>query len=296
MVAAPPEEAVWREQASMLCPEVTLHVLDGRGESVRREIWSAADIFVSLVENIQETFGLAPIEAMAAELPVVVTDWDGFRDTVRHGVDGFLVPTLMASPGDGLETARHYAAGTLNYHAMLAEISRMTVVDVRAATAAFDALMADAELRRRMGAAGQARVREIFDWAGIIPQHQDLWQEQQRIRAASAVPARPVPPDPSHMDPTEAFAAWPSAAFSLSQRLRAEEEVSGYDAIALLNFTTGALPNTLKADEILSFPNELRRRGEATAGELLEMLGPESRAAGKRALLWLMRAGLITAD
>ena len=34
----PPEEAIWREQASALCPEVRLHVLDGREQAVRREI------------------------------------------------------------------------------------------------------------------------------------------------------------------------------------------------------------------------------------------------------------------
>ncbi len=44
-------------------------------------IWQAADIFTSLSDNIQETFGLTPIEAMAAGLPSVVTDWDGYQ---RH--------------------------------------------------------------------------------------------------------------------------------------------------------------------------------------------------------------------
>jgi len=28
---------------------------------------------------------------MAAGLPCVVTDWDGYKDTVRHGEDGFRV-------------------------------------------------------------------------------------------------------------------------------------------------------------------------------------------------------------
>ncbi|MFL5236416.1 MAG: glycosyltransferase family 4 protein [Rhizomicrobium sp.] len=94
----PPEETIWREQAAALCPEVRLHVLDGQDRAVQREIWSAADIFTLLVDNVGETFGLAVVEAMAAGLPVVATDWDGFRDTVRHGVDGMLVPTLMAPP------------------------------------------------------------------------------------------------------------------------------------------------------------------------------------------------------
>jgi glycogen synthase len=46
-------------------------------------------------DNIQETFGLTPLEAMAAGLPVIVGDWDGYKDTVRDGVDGFRIPSLM---------------------------------------------------------------------------------------------------------------------------------------------------------------------------------------------------------
>ena len=56
--------------------------------------WAAADLFLSLVDNPQETFGLAPVEAMAAGVPVVVSDWDGYRYTVSDGVEGFRVPTL----------------------------------------------------------------------------------------------------------------------------------------------------------------------------------------------------------
>ena len=31
---------------------------------------------------------------MAAGVPVVVSDWDGYRYTVNDGVEGFRVPTL----------------------------------------------------------------------------------------------------------------------------------------------------------------------------------------------------------
>jgi hypothetical protein len=64
----PPEEALWREQAAVFCPEVRLHLLDGRDETVRREIRSAADMFTLLADNVQESFGLAPVEAMAKAL------------------------------------------------------------------------------------------------------------------------------------------------------------------------------------------------------------------------------------
>src|ERR1035437_932711 len=57
-------------------------------------IYNAGDIFVSPVDNVQETFGLALLEAMACSLPVVASDWSGYRDLVCHGRNGFLVPTL----------------------------------------------------------------------------------------------------------------------------------------------------------------------------------------------------------
>ena len=75
------------EARAKLCPSVRSIVLDGRINDVRDTAWAAADVFCSLSDNIQETFGLTPIEAMAAGLPVVVTDWDGYKDTVRNGIE-----------------------------------------------------------------------------------------------------------------------------------------------------------------------------------------------------------------
>lgn len=290
----PPEEAIWREQAAALCPEVQLHILDGRDEAVRREIWSAADLFTALVDNIQETFGLAPVEAMAAGLPVVATDWDGFRDTVRHGVDGMLIPTLMPPPTDDLEVSLRYATSNISYGAWLSLTARLTAVDIGAAAEAFRALAVDPTLRRRMGTAGRMHAREAFDWSVVIPRYQALWQEQQAIRlAAPAIEV--VVPDPLFMDPIQAFAAWPSRTFDVSQRLRPDPAATITDLQALLRYTAPALPGELDEDGIVKLLAELHRRGEATAQNLLEVLKPPQHDAGRRALLWLLRVGLAVA-
>ena len=83
--------------------------LDGRQASARQTAWAGADVFCSLSDNIQETFGIVPIEAMAAGLPVVVSDWDGYKDTVRHGVDGFRIPTCMPQAGLATDLALRHA-------------------------------------------------------------------------------------------------------------------------------------------------------------------------------------------
>jgi starch synthase len=287
----PPEEAIWREQASALCPEVRLHVLDGGEKAVRREIWSAADIFTHLVDNVQETFGQAPVEAMAAGLPVVVTDWDGFRDSVRHGVDGMLVPTTMAPPGEGQEASLRFATSNIYYGTWLSLTARLTAVDISAAAEAFRALAADPMLRRRMGKAAQARARETFDWAAIIPQYQALWREQRAIRLAAPATRDPVP-DPRFADPTQAFAMWASDTFHLSQRLRPDPLAATTELRSLLRFTAPSLPNELDEAGTSKLLAELHRRGEATVRELLEVLEPARRGAGQRAVLWLLRVGL----
>jgi alpha-maltose-1-phosphate synthase len=74
----------------------------------------------------KETFGQAPVEAMAAGLPVVVTDWVGFRGAVRHGLDGMLVPTLMAPSGEVLVASLRYTTFNINYGAWLALTARLT--------------------------------------------------------------------------------------------------------------------------------------------------------------------------
>jgi alpha-maltose-1-phosphate synthase len=77
-------QAGWFHNAAQRWAPTVKHLfVNGRDPEVRREIWHAADVFCSLSDNIQETFGLTPIEAMAAGLPVVVSDWNGYRDTAQ---------------------------------------------------------------------------------------------------------------------------------------------------------------------------------------------------------------------
>lgn len=210
-------ERQFRAAAPQHCPSVQVHYVDGRTPEVRRGIWHAADVFISLSDNIQETFGLTPVEAMAAGLPSIVSDWDGYRDTVRDGVDGFRIPTLTPAPPAGEELARRHEDGRDSYDRYIGHSSQFVAVDLAACTAACARLAADAGLRRRMGAAARERARAEFDWPAIIRRYQAFWRELGGLRGAAA--PQPARPDPRRLDPYWLFGGYPTAMLQGGSRI-----------------------------------------------------------------------------
>lgn len=59
--------------------------------------YRASDIFVSFSDGVGETFGLTILEAMASELPVVISDWNGYKELIEEGVQGYKIPTYRVS-------------------------------------------------------------------------------------------------------------------------------------------------------------------------------------------------------
>src|SRR5215472_14972534 len=77
----------------------------GKQDRVYEKLGSA-DLF--LLPSQLESFGLAALEAMACEVPVIATNVGGVPEVVQHGIDGFLV-----EPGD-VKTAASYAVDVLS--------------------------------------------------------------------------------------------------------------------------------------------------------------------------------------
>jgi hypothetical protein len=261
----------YAEAAAYACPSARAVTLDGRDAAARRLAWASADLFCSLSDNIQETFGIAPIEAMAAGLPVVVSDWDGYRETVRDGVDGFRIPTLMPKPGLGGDLAAWHALGE-NYDMYCGHASSVTAVEVGPAGQAMSQLFRSPELRRRMGEAGRQRAREVFDWAAIIPRYEALWGELAAARAAAAV-ARPPAAWPARPDPFEAFQAYPTRllsretvlALAFAEAAAAKAHAEACRALYMVRYAEAVLPTAEETARII----DALERGPRPAGEAI---------------------------
>jgi starch synthase len=123
-----------------------------------RQLYSHAALFVC--PSVYEPLGLINLEAMACERAVVATAVGGIPEVVVDGETGVLVPLELGaddpmSPADPDRFARDLAS-------------------------AVNRVMADPDLRARMGAAGRRRAVERFSWSSIADQTVALYRSLVR--------------------------------------------------------------------------------------------------------------------
>ena len=290
---------VFETGAAQLMPDVGFHTLPHDGDAARRAALSAAQMFLFPIDNLQESFGIAPVEAMAAGLPVVASDWDGLKDTVSDDV-GFRIPTLGARPEHVTLTGLRYGGGTDSYIQYLSQVSAVTRIDVVAMGRAILTLAQDAGLRAKMGAAGRVRARALYDWGVVIPQMQDLFAELAQIRKSAdpkahpPVPAALVAMTPS---PMALFANFPTDTLRRDDRAYVSVALEGRPGIA----ETLALRNYRATKrEFESLPDILAVAaaidGVGMAGATVAALAAttaQSRVRVERILLWLMKYDFV---
>ncbi len=183
-------------------------------EDAKADLYAAADLFVSPCDNPQETFGLTVVEAMAAGLPVVVSDYDGYRETVPADA-GILVPTYSAGVGDELADLG-FLADRRSTHLRLGQA---VAIDLAGLEEALVSLASDAVRREQMGRAGAAHARETYDWARVIPQIEALWDDLHTA-AADAPSGSAGEPNRLRMDFGRIFAHYPTRTLLGDEQLR----------------------------------------------------------------------------
>lgn len=174
-------KSLFNDAANQLLKSTKVIIIDGSRHINRTRALSAADAFAFPIDNVQETFGLSPIEGMAAGVPVITTDWNGMKDTVTKDV-GIRVPTRMASGESSGFRAHKFRTNFDNYTQYLVQQSAVTAYDIGAMAQAIADLANNPDKCKTMGKAAKKRAYELYDWSVVIPQMQEFWNELTKIR------------------------------------------------------------------------------------------------------------------
>lgn len=296
----PREEPDFKNSAQIFCPSVNAIFLDGRKPEIRINIWSAADIFISLSDNIQETFGLTPIEAMANGLPAIVSDWNGYKESVRHEIDGFRIPTLIPPPASCLDLALNYLDGSLNWPTYMGHTSLVTALDIDACTRALCQLIENPEVRKRMGENARQRAREIYDWKVVIAAYEQLWRELAEIRL-SAPESAPVkagkPPYPLGDDPFRVLGHYSTRTLSnemmLSLGAMATPEL--LKQVQTIWFTSFGEDRRISVSIQMEILDTIKQESAVSVGEIIRryVKNEQELASMYRTLLYLVKFDIL---
>jgi hypothetical protein len=172
----------------------------------------------------------------------VVSDWNGYKDTVVDGVDGFRIPTWSPGEAAGDRTARLQETGEWSYDRACWAEAVVTSVDQDVLTDRLERLIRDRDLRRRMGDAGRRRAREVFDWSVVFKAYRALWAEQtaRRLRVVDdpeelawvqAAPAAAA----ERASTDQVFGHYPTRRLSPATRVTLRDGAQGSPGVAALD-------------------------------------------------------------
>ncbi|MCU0661570.1 MAG: glycosyltransferase family 4 protein [Myxococcota bacterium] len=178
-------------------------------EARKRLLYDAADYFVSVSDNPQETFGLTLLEALRAGLPLVVSDYDGYRDIGSDEV-ALRVPTIWHRPS-GL-TLIEPILDARTFHLYMAQCLS---VDIPALTKALDVMGKDHERRHRMARDAALRFDECYSHKRTIQKLEAIWDERKAHFTAG-----PTDEDPQSLAVFDTFDHYPTRFLRGADRLR----------------------------------------------------------------------------
>lgn len=258
-------------------------------------VWAGADIFVSLADNIQESFGLTPVEAMAAGLPAIISDWNGYRGGVRDGIDGYLIPTMTPPVSAGMGIAEVYY-NHQNYGISLTGTAQSTVVDIARTANAIATLANDDEKRRAFGNNGRERAQSVFDWQHIIKRYEELWDTQAELR--QSMDTQPLPPDwqavhPDYPNPWKMFGSFPTRQLTDNDKIKIILDNAAIEQLLKheMNyfFPDLLLPHSM----MMEFINAIRKAGAPPrAFDILAPFPTSEHSRLWRCIGWMLKHGI----
>jgi len=288
------------DEGKRICPSVEFHFLDGKDQNNKHITLSSGDIFISLSDNIQETFGLTPIEGMAAGLPVLVSDWNGYKSTVRQNIDGFRVNTIALDSGYGEDLAYDHMMNKINYDHYIGMSVQRVALNISDCIEKLSILIKDKDKRKKFGKAGKQRIKDTYDWPIILKKYKNLANELDSIRLEESKNYKDfcLPSLPSNrMDPFEVFSSYATEKLKRDHRLIKTKKINEIPIEEILEFNSiNYAKDYLPEIDSFMVINSLFDNNEfLTINTLLKETSIQESDIFK-IIIWFLKYGYITLD
>jgi hypothetical protein len=222
----------------------------------------------------------------------VVSNWNGYREAVEHGVNGIAIDSYLPE-GSFKDAAYRYVSGIDTYDLYIGALSQLCFVDIAQTAEWLARLAADKPLRDRLGAAARQTIEHKFDWKAVMPRYFDLWAEQIELLTRARAGGTATETAWKTNDPGFVFAGFPSQRLSPETKLAAGPQFARWSDLAkqpgiVVNASvlTGraqfpALQKMFAGDKVHSVAETLAAFPEAERGTIA------------RTLHWAIKVGLV---
>jgi D-inositol-3-phosphate glycosyltransferase len=258
--------------------------------SEKLTLYQAADVFVSPSDNLQETFGCTLLEAMSCGLPVIASDWSGYRDIVLDQETGCLIPTVWGDCwGHPAITSPFQNDG--ERHAAMAQT---VALDFSAIVDRLRQLAASEELRARMGNLGRRRVMKRFTWRSVIRRHEEMWRRSLELSASNNTRLEQGITGLSAYDPVRLFGHYPTRIWRGGERLAINPAGRSFLGGQPFSLPVGPDDSGLESELVVSMLMMLSKADSYTLDAILAVAGCRAeRELMFRMLLRLAKYGFI---
>ncbi|MDI9365459.1 MAG: glycosyltransferase family 4 protein [Flavobacterium sp.] len=161
-----------REEIADLDISKYISIIVSNDRNATIEMLKSADVFISPSDSVQETFGITPLEAMSCGLPVIVSDWNGYKETVINNETGFLITTTFFDNSKVWDNFQGYSDYTTQ-HLLLGQ---SVIVDTDLIIEKCLLLSQNSDFLLKMS--NNAFVHsQNYSWKSVIQSYEKVWNE-----------------------------------------------------------------------------------------------------------------------
>lgn len=157
---------------------LNLFIFPDISEEKKLELLNASDIFLSLIDNYQETFGLSILEAKASSLLVIASNFDGYKELIKDKEDGFLIPTYAPKENLLLRNYRQLLSDTKNHFLLSQNVS----FDFKYLVDTLTDVLNNKNLRKDIGQKAKENTVKYL-WTNIIKEYILLWENLNKQKS-----------------------------------------------------------------------------------------------------------------